>query len=251
MHVLRRQRDAMKKGRLFLLTFLVVGLGIGLSTYRRWLPDLAWLRIQEIQVSVEAPLTQAEVVNALPKLKGVNLLLLNADALMQTILQNPWARSASIKKEFPNRLVISVEAKQPFALRQDGSRLTFIDDTGAEIDRWSSNRVTDPDLPVIGFEKAGYVKQWNISALVKVLASLQKAVAPKYRLSQIVPSDPPYFKVFLANPPLEMLFSMHTWEGQVPFFVDLLSRPPRQIGQAHKINLVFPKKAVVSLPLSH
>lgn len=241
----------MKKKRFPFLIFLTVAIGIAALTYRRWLPDLAWLRIQEVQITAEAPLTEAEILKALPKLKGANLLRVDGDALMQSVLGNPWARSASIKKEFPNRLVIAVESKKPFALRQDGSRLIFIDDTGAEIDRWSSSRVTDADLPVIAFEKPEYAKQWNVSALVKVLAALQKAVAPKYRLSQVVPADPPYFKVFLANPPLEMLFSMHTWEGQVPFFVDLLSRPPRQIGQAHKINLVFPKKAVVSFPLSH
>lgn len=241
----------MKKARFYFLVFLALATGAGLLTYRRWLPDLAWLRIQEIQVTVETPLTEAEVLKALPKLKGANLLLVDGDALMQSVLKNPWARSASIKKEFPNRLVITVESKKPFALRQDGSRLIFIDDLGGEIDRWAASRVTDPDLPVIAFEKPEYAKQWNITSLVKVLTDLQKAVAPKHRLSQVVPADPPYFKVFLATPPLEMLFSMHTWEGQVPFFVDLLSRPPRQIGQAHKINLVFPKKAVVSFPLSH
>ncbi len=241
----------MKKARFYFLVFLAVIAGTGLLTYRHWLPNIAWLGIQDIQVTAEAPLTGSEILKALPPLKGANLLLVDGNALMRSVLNNPWARTASIKKEFPNRLVIAVESKKPFALRQDGSRLIFIDDTGAEIDRWAANRVTDPDLPVIAFEKPEYAKQWNMAALVKVLAALQRAVAPKHRLSQVVPTDPPYFKVFLAAPPIEMLFSLHTWEGQIPFFVDLLSRPPRQIGQAHKINLVFPKKAVVSFPLSH
>src|SRR5690606_15046714 len=159
-------------------------------TYRRWLPDIAWLRVQEIQVTVEAPLTEAEIRKVLPKLQGTNLLLVSGEAVMQSVLKNPWALSASVKKEFPNRILISVQSKKPFAARQDGTRLIFIDAEGAEIDRWSAARAMDPDLPILAFEKAAYAKQWNIRELVKVLAAMQKAIAPKYRVSQIVPSDP-------------------------------------------------------------
>lgn len=241
----------MKPGRKFLLLLVVVGAGVGVYHYRSWFPDLAFLRVTEVVVVPEAPLKEEEVKKALPKLVGKNLLLLSSEEVLQKVLQSPWVSSATIKKEFPSRLVISVQTKKPVAIRQEGSKLVAIDANGKEIDKYSYSRVGDNDLPIIGFEKPEHAKEWKMPQVVEILLAMQKAIAPQYRVSQVVPADPPYFKVFLASPSLEMLFSLHTWQTQLPFFVDLLSRPPRQIGQANKINLVFPKKAVVSFPHSN
>ncbi len=241
----------MKPGRRIVgvaLIFLSAG---GAYFYRSWFPDLAFLRVTEVVVIPEAPLKEEEITKVLPKLVGKNLLLLESKDVLKKVLENAWVASATIKKEFPSRLIISVQTKRPVAIRQEGAKLIALDAQGNEIDKWSYTRVGDDDLPLIGFEKSEHIKEWKMRQVVEILLALQKAIAPQYRVSQVVPSDPPYFKVFLASPSLEMLFSLHTWQTQLPFFVDLLSRPPRQIGQAHKINLVFPKKAVVSFPLSN
>jgi hypothetical protein len=241
----------MKKIVRFLALLVLISAGVVLYRYPTWLPDLEYLRIREVVVNVEAPLTELEVRRTLPLLVGKNLLLVSGVSLMEKMRQNPWVLSATVKKEYPDRIVLSAQSKKPVATRQEAHRLVFIDENGAEIDRWTPGRAADFDLPVIAFDKPETAKLWNSRTLVGILNTLHKAAAPKYRVSQLVPTDPPYFKVFLTSPPLEILFSQHTYETQLPFFIDVLSRPPRQIGQASKINLVFPKKAVVSFPVPH
>jgi len=236
--------------RIFWRILLLAGVVAAVS-YRSWFPDLEWLKIQEVAVEVQPPLRELELRKTLPKLLGKNLLLVSPDDLIRRAQKNPWVASVAIKKEYPNRLTVIAQTKKAVALRQDGGRLIFIDDKGAEIDRWSAARLPDADLPILVFERGEVAREWNSAVVVEILLGLQKAMGEKYRISQLVPLDPPYFKVFLAKPSLELLFSRHTWEAQLPFFLDLVSRPPRRIGQAHKINLVFPKKAVVSLPLSN
>lgn len=214
-----------------------------------WLPDFGWFNIKEVALSVEAPLNSNEVRKAAGKLEGSSLLRLDAAKLVSAIRKNPWVQDVSIKKNYPNHLTVQVLAKKPAAAREEGGKLIFLEADGSEIERWSSERGSQFDVPLISFEKEA--RLWSSKQLVSVLSSMQSALGTKYRISQIVASDPPYFRVFLASPPIETLFSLHTWETQMPLYIDLLSRPPKQIGQAHKINLVFPKKAVVSFPLSN
>lgn len=233
--------------RFFIFVALVVGIPAAL-TYRSWFPDIAWLRIAEVQINAEAPIQEAELRKLLPKLHGKSLFLVSAVDLIARCQKNPWVQSVAVKKEYPNRITLIAQSRKAVALKQENGRMTFIDDKGAEIDRWTATRLPGSDLPVIAFEKSEWVRDWNISVVVDILLSMQKILGDKYRISQLVPVEQPYFKVYLAKPSLELLFSRATWEGQLPFFLDLVRRPPRRIGQAHRINLVFPKKAVVSLP---
>ncbi|MBY0371861.1 FtsQ-type POTRA domain-containing protein [bacterium] len=234
----------------FFLT-IVVAAAVAGATYRRWFPDLEWLKIREVSIEVQEPLKEAELRKLLPALLGKNLLLVSADSLIERCLKNPWVSSVAVKKEYPNRLTLIAQSKKAVALKQESGKLIYIDDKGEEIDRWSASRLPGSDLPIVVYETAETARVWNSKAVLDILLGLQKALGEKRPISQLVPVEPPYFKVFLAKPKLELLFSRHTWEAQLPFFLDLVSRPPRRIGQAHKINLVFPKKAVVSLPLSN
>ncbi len=236
--------------RILLAGTVLAGL-VALYYYRTWLPDMDYLRVREVVILPEAPLTAKEMGRYLPPLIGKNLLVVSGDEIMKKVRANPWVLSAVVKKEFPHRLVIQIRSKRPVATRQDSQKLFFIDENGEDIDRWTAQKAKGFDLPVIAYERPELIKHWKPKTVVQMLAAFQKTIGDKHTVSQWVPSDPPYFKVFLTSPPLELLFSQNTWETQLPFFADMLSRPPQQIGQAHKINLVFPKKAVVSLPLSH
>ncbi len=237
--------------KLFRATLLlgVVSFFFVLFGRTEWLPDLGWFDIQQVTLSVETPVSESEVRKAAGKLEGTSLLRLDAAKLVLAIRKNSWVQDVSIKKNYPNHLTVQVQAKKPVAAREEGGKLIFLEADGSEIERWSSQRGAQFDVPLLSFEKEA--RSWSSKQLVTILTSMQAAIGPKYRVSQIVASDPPYFRVFLASPPIETLFSLHTWEAQVPLYLDLLSRPPKQIGQAHKINLVFPKKAVVSFPLSN
>lgn len=241
-------KAALKVFRFFLLLGIVFFLTL-LFGRAEWLPDFGWFTIKVVTVTVEPPLTEKEIRKAAGKLEGTSLLRLDAARLVATVRKNLWVQDVLVKKNYPDHLTVHVQVKKPAAAREEGGKLIFLESDGSEIERWSSERGAQFDVPLISFEKEA--RLWSSKQLVTVLTSMQTALGIKYRISQIVASDPPYFRVFLASPPIETLFSLHTWEAQMPLYVDLLSRPPKQIGQAHKINLVFPKKAVVSFPLSN
>ena len=62
---------------------------------------------------------------ALPRLRG-NFFTANLDAVRQAFEMVPWVRRASVRREWPNRLVIDIEEHQPLGIWGDEGRLVSV-----------------------------------------------------------------------------------------------------------------------------
>ncbi len=234
--------------RVLIISFVVLGTaGAGLGLMRLF-PDL--FSVREIVIHTASPLSEERIRSWLPKLMGQNLWQVSGSSLVDDLERQSWVSSASIKKEFPDRLRIEVLPRVPKAFWSSRGEVWIVDEKGKKLERMSPTSAKDLDLPVVSTETESVEQQWSPADAVLLTQDFQNAIDAKFRISELVLSDFPYFKIYLADYRLELLYSLDTWQDQISVTRDLLLRPPSQIGQPRRINLVFPKKAVVSPTLS-
>ena len=200
--------------------------------------------IKEVKIVTEWPLTVSDVRAWLPALEGKSLVDLSAQGIVFNLEQRPWIEHVTVKKQFPDRLWIEIETDRPKALSVIKGIAYFIDSKGKIIDKARPRMLKSLDLPFLSIpeESAG----WDIPSVLGVIDQFRIMFKSKYSISQVILDNYPYFKLFLDNPKYEVLLNMENWESQSKILENLLLDPPSQVAQVQRINLIFPKKAVVS-----
>lgn len=242
----------LRKAAALLLAILVacgvVLWGLENATLVPYLSRLGWLKLDEVKITAEWPVTAAQVRAWLPPLEGKSILLVKPRVLMDVLEAKPWVESVTIKKEYPNRLVIDVGTKRAQALYVHKSQAHFLDTRGRLIEKATPALLATLDLPVISVES---LEKWDLASQLHVLERLQRALEPTHRLSEMSLGAFPYFRIFLQPTRTEVLFNLDNYESQIPKLLLLLQRPPAGIGKPTKINLIFPKKTIVSSSISN
>ncbi|MFW5731517.1 MAG: cell division protein FtsQ/DivIB, partial [Desulfonatronovibrionaceae bacterium] len=96
------------------------------------------------------------------------LLQLKMSALHDNIADNPWIESVSVKRVFPEELVVTVQEKQAYFWVQHGDRLYYADQKGRRITRISPDRFVS--LPVLYMQGEGLKSE--LSMLVNHLEDM-------------------------------------------------------------------------------
>lgn len=235
----------------------IVAVGIVILALEKFPPAplierIAWLHIQDLKIISGWPIAPEQVRRWLPPLEGKSLLLVSPSDIARGLKEKTWVEWVTLKKEFPNRLVVEVGTKRAAAIELTQGQSFFIDGQGSRIERASAEMLKALDLPVISRESETRGSgAWSLDEIVGIVDKMTKFLDPRYAISEVVLSAPPLFRVHFTRPRLTVTFSAENWETQLPVLALLLHSPPRQIGQPRKINLVLPKKAVVSSLLSH
>lgn len=240
---------------LLILSIVLVGIGILIWGFASRLNiEWAWLRVAQVKVSSEWPLAAETIRDWLPKMEGKSILSIDAPVVVSSLKSKPWVKSVMLKKEYPDRILIEVVTKRAEAIEMRRGQSFFVDEVGERIEKTSPSMLRALDLPVISFEKEQPSDPWQLTQVIGILSGLKRSLSANQAISQIVVGSYPYFKVFLAQPRVEVTFNVETWTAQLPILMLLLHSPPAPLRRAAnlplKIDLIFPKKAVVSSPLS-
>ncbi len=229
--------------------FLLLLVGFLFSNERGVLGDhfqlLSPFKIKQVKISSEWPVAVSEVKSWLPILEGKSLVAVSAADLISNLEKRPWIEHVTIKKQYPDHLWIEVETKRPQALSVFKGIAYFMDSKGNIIEKARPNLLKTLDLPFLSFTAER--EKWNVPKVLSMGDQFKVLARSKYSISQIILGNYPYFKIFLENPKLEVLLNIENWESQSKVLETLLLDPPSQIQQLQRINLMFPKKAVVSI----
>jgi cell division protein FtsQ len=118
-----------------------------LSDARNAIANHAGFRITGVAISGRKQLTQDEVL----AIGGVNgrssLLFLDAAAVREKLKANSWIADATVLKLYPGQLQIELVERSPFALWQQGGRVSVIADDGAVLEPYLSHRFMS--LPLV------------------------------------------------------------------------------------------------------
>lgn len=105
------------------------------------------LSIDTVDVTGYAETSEIDVLQTLWMAGAQTLPALDVTAAREAIEAMPWIESATIEKEYPNRVKIALVEKKPFALWQREKDLWIVDHDGREIVPYATTRFTD--LPFV------------------------------------------------------------------------------------------------------
>ena len=213
---------------------------------RRWVESISWFHIKTIIVSAEAPLTEDEIRRSLPITDRTSLITLDAESIVLRLKSLIWVDQAVVKKEFPNRLFVKATPRIVSAIWIRDGEPHYLDAKGILIERIDRRPLSSQRLPVISQEAGAADSPWSKADILETVHRIQRSLEPDFLVSELNLDRYPYFRIFLTPLPVEVLFDFETWSSQLPYLVMLLRHPPLQTVQPKKINLIFPKKTIVT-----
>ena len=184
------------KNKLFLKTFiglvLIICAAYGAKEVYQKLCHSDFFQITAMKIDGNRMASDKQI-SALSKVDiHSNLLATNVSQVKSLLESHPWIHSVAIKRDWPNRLLISVKEKKPVALLSRDTGLFYLDRKGRIIAIASPSQ--ELDFPVItGLEKsplnsshsyqASYILQ-DVMGLLK-LAARKNSILPEQNISEI------------------------------------------------------------------
>ena len=158
--------------------------GAGLYAAVRWLEHSPFFIVDGVTIEGCSRVCEETVL----KLSGIrpdsNLLALDLDEMAGRIRQNPWIYSASISKNLPDRLTITVKEREPVALvNLDG--LYLVDRRGTPFKRLERGEKFDlplitgldaPDSGAGGSKTGGDVPDRRLLRALEIIARASRGV---------------------------------------------------------------------------
>jgi cell division protein FtsQ len=89
--------------------------------------------LDHVEILGASQISRIEVLAAADITPSTSLLLLDADATRERLRRNPWIAEATVRKLYPNRVVIAIEERVGFAIWQRQGKLSVIARDGTEI----------------------------------------------------------------------------------------------------------------------
>lgn len=142
--------------------------------------NIAGFKIREVNLSGYNHMTPAEILQGAGIKASTSILFVNADDMRAKLEAMPWIQAASVRKQFPDRIDISINERQAFALWQVNGEIKVIARDGIPIAPYSD----DPryvDLPIVVGEGA----EKRVGEVVDALARLP-AVKEQVRAAILV-----------------------------------------------------------------
>ncbi len=112
----------------------------------KYLTSADWLNIDEIQLEGVSRTDPADLERMLEDIHGQNILLISLDRYADRVVDHPRIQYASLKRILPNRVVCTVEEREPVALIFNG-RFLEVDESGMIMG--SDDLTPLLDLPIV------------------------------------------------------------------------------------------------------
>jgi len=197
-------------------------------------------KIKAFELAGNEHLTDEELKNISGLRGNESLLTMSSRKVYEKLKESPWIQTASVRKEFPSKLLISIRETEPFALLDMKGKMFIVDDRGRMLEELKDNSV--PFLPVIMSdpynEKEAFREAVNLAKVIKHMGVFQK----KQRI-EIIAHQP--------NEVAANLDGVHVkvGAGEHEDKLTRLSEIEEEISKRHipvaYIDLRFAKKAIV------
>jgi cell division protein FtsQ len=151
-HVLAEKLKSLN-GTAWAVTFLGgwIGYGMALGGQSRVFFDeitaASGFAVSQIEIRGLAESDSTEIVDRIDVTETSSLMMLDAEKARSRIAEIPWLADVTVKKVYPNKLVVSLRERKPYALWQDDGRIKVVDQTGAVMSEVL--QASHADLPLV------------------------------------------------------------------------------------------------------
>lgn len=103
--------------------------------------------IASIEIRGLSEADSTEISDRIDVTQTSSLLMVDVEKARQRIAEIPWISDVQVKKLYPNRIVVTLSERRPFALWQDDGKVRVVDRTGAVMSEVVETR--NAGLPLI------------------------------------------------------------------------------------------------------
>lgn len=109
----------------------------GMALSGQWRPTVDALTsalgfsVASIEIRGLSEADSTEISDRIDVTQTSSLLMVDAEKARSRIAEIPWISDVSVKKLYPNRIVVNLAERSPFALWQDDGKVKVVDRTGA------------------------------------------------------------------------------------------------------------------------
>jgi cell division protein FtsQ len=176
-------------GIILLVILFILAVGCGLAAHN-WKGDL---RIARVSIEGNKIVTEASILSMAAIPKGARLYGVDIRSARQRVLQNPFIRSATVTREAPDGIVISVVERMPIAALALGKTLA-IDSEGVVLPSVMMTGVFDlpvltGDLPVAECNPGHRIQSRAVQEALDILVSARQVSEDLHRLISEVHID--------------------------------------------------------------
>jgi cell division protein FtsQ len=133
-------------------------------------------RVRAIDITGNEHLSESEL-RQMAGLKGdESLIALSGKGVYERLKESPWIQAASVRKEYPSKLLVKVRETESFALLDMKGKMFIVDERGRMLEELKDNTV--PFLPVIlsdpYAEKDAFHEAVGLAGVVRKMGLLHK-----------------------------------------------------------------------------
>ena len=103
--------------------------------------------VASIEIRGLSEADSTEISDRIDVTQSSSLLMVDAEQARRRIAEIPWIADVQVKKLYPNRIVVNLAERRPFALWQDDGKVRVVDKTGAVMSEVVETR--NAGLPLI------------------------------------------------------------------------------------------------------
>ncbi|PYM50462.1 MAG: hypothetical protein DME14_05605 [Candidatus Rokuibacteriota bacterium] len=214
----RRARRRARLRRLLPLLVLTAAAWFAVVVFSHWLLTTPRFSVATVDVRGAFRVPPARILAAAAVEPGTSLFRLDPRAIAGRVAAIPEIRRADVVREFPDRVVISVEERRPFTLVHSG-RLHWLDEEGRLLG--ASPEAVVPQVPVVSglsddevasMRSAPSPKALAAIALIRVLLRTGSALAAEISEIDMSRKDGP---VLYTVDGVEVRLGTEEWEEQL------------------------------------
>jgi len=234
----RRRSRTLMLLKPFLVAVLLVGLPLATAL---WVYTSPRFLLQQVQIGSTGHVSTEEIAAALTPLRGRHLLSLSLEDVEGRLTVNPWIKSAAIRKELPDRLVVEIEERLPVALLRQNGDLFYVDGDGFVIGAYDHEGLVDLVLLSVA---PGAVLE--VPRALEMATSLERLAPEMSRgLSEIEVMGQGDFRIYTASLEFPILVSAGEVERQLSKLEKLLPEISRRFATVEAVDLRFSRQIVI------
>jgi cell division septal protein FtsQ len=212
--------------------------------------DAQVLHVDRITVAGNQRLSRGEVLAVLTGLRGQNIIWADLEMWRRRLLNSPWVRDASVRRQLPATVEVTITEREPMAIGRVGRELYLIDDTGIIIDQYGPN-YAEFDLPIVDGLATDPRSGGPLidPARAALTARVIQAVRPQpdiyRRISQIDVSDLHDAVVILQGDPALLRVGEDQFLQRLESYVELAAALRERVAEIDYVDLRFDERVYV------
>lgn len=165
----KKRKTVLKWIKVGVILALIYGISEGVGVLWSRVYSSPYLKIHHIELDGLNHLTEEHVMALLESCRNQSLLRVNLGEYRRRLEDDPWIRTAYLKRHFPDQVVVKIQEKIPMAYVREGAEFFLLDEEGRYI---SKEKATQAGLPEI---KGLHLAKW-IGGDEKELRMAQRGV---------------------------------------------------------------------------